>query len=128
ASRKATRAMTARPMKNTSFPRVPVCQPITPIVGPTVPDPAYQSVNAERLSTKPEIQVARSPAAVMPTPVKRSRRLTGLVLTPVLGGAVCSAASVRVLADGSLAAFRACVGRLGAFAGNVRAQRHRRDH
>src|SRR5262249_10616350 len=66
ASRSATSAITARPMKKTSFPSVPVCQPITAIVGPTAPEPAYQSVKTEMLRTRPEIQVARSPTAVAP--------------------------------------------------------------
>jgi hypothetical protein len=53
-------------MKKTSFPSVPVCQPITAIVGPTGPEPAYQSVNAEMLSARPATQVARSPTVVIP--------------------------------------------------------------
>src|SRR3954468_15733574 len=53
----ATSASTASPMKKTSFPSAPVCQPITLVVGPS-PDPTYQPVNAERASTSPETQVS----------------------------------------------------------------------
>src|SRR3954452_7716540 len=79
ASRSATSAITASPMKKTSLPSVPVCQPMTAIVGPTDPDPAYQSVKAETLSTRPATHVARSPAAVMP-PAIALARLKGLAL------------------------------------------------
>jgi hypothetical protein len=60
-----TSASTARPMKKTSFPSTPLCQPITASFTPT-PDPAYQSMNEERARMSPAIQVMRSPAAQRP--------------------------------------------------------------
>ena len=93
--------MTARPMKNTSLPSVPVCQPMTAIVGPLDPDPAYQSVKAETLSTRPATQVARSPTAVM-LPAIAPARPSGLALKLLpLGGSsdstveVCSSSAQR---------------------------------
>ncbi len=62
ASRSATRASTARPMKKTSLPSVPVCQPITLVVGPS-PEPTYQPVKAEIARTRPDTQVSVSPHA-----------------------------------------------------------------
>ncbi len=52
-------------MKNTSFPRMPVCQPITASLTPT-PEPAYQPMNEERASTRPATHVMRSPAPQRP--------------------------------------------------------------
>jgi hypothetical protein len=49
-------------MKKTSLPSVPVCQPITLVVGPS-PEPTYQPVNAEIARTRPETQVRVSPQA-----------------------------------------------------------------
>jgi hypothetical protein len=54
-------AMTARPMTSTIFASVPVCQPMTAIVGSS-PTPTYQPISVDRLSTSPESQVRRSPA------------------------------------------------------------------
>src|SRR5207253_3688883 len=64
-SRRATIASTARPMKKTSLPSAPVCQPITAVVTPW-PPPAYQSVKAERLRSRPESHVSRPPQAQIP--------------------------------------------------------------
>ncbi len=61
ASRSASRISVASPMKKTSFPRAPVCQPVTESVSPSAWLPAYQSVNAETASTSPEIHARRSP-------------------------------------------------------------------
>src|SRR5262249_27021831 len=61
----ATITSTARPRKKTSLPRTPLCQPITASFTPT-PEPAYQPMNEERASTRPAIQVIRSPAAHTP--------------------------------------------------------------
>ena len=44
----------ASPTKKTSLPSVPVCQPVTESVNPFGSVPAYQSVNAESVSTSPE--------------------------------------------------------------------------
>jgi hypothetical protein len=49
-------------MKKTSLPSVPVCQPITLVVGPS-PEPTYQPVKAEIASIKPETHVSVSPKA-----------------------------------------------------------------
>jgi len=57
ASRRITRASTASPITNTSFPRAPVCHPITLVVGPG-PEPTYQSVNAEIARISPDTQVS----------------------------------------------------------------------
>ena len=65
-SRNATIATVASPMKKTSFPISPVCQPITASLTPT-PEPAYQSMKVERARISPEIQVTRSPAAQIPS-------------------------------------------------------------
>ena len=63
-------------MKNTSLPRVPVCQPITASFTPT-PDPAYHPMNEESASTRPATQVmapaggpetARSPPWIVGRP------------------------------------------------------------
>src|SRR4051812_8381389 len=70
ASRAITSSSTARPMKKTSFPRTPVCQPITASLTPT-PEPAYHPMNDESMSTSPATQVTRSPAAQ--TPLGRGR-------------------------------------------------------
>ena len=64
-SRRTTSASTARPMKKTSLPSTPLCQPITASFTPT-PEPAYQSMNEESMSTSPATQVMRSPAAQRP--------------------------------------------------------------
>ena len=40
-------------MKKTSLPRTPVCQPMTLIVRPS-PEPTYQPIRAESMSTSPE--------------------------------------------------------------------------
>ena len=65
-ARNASIATTASPMKNTTFPAVPVCQPITASLTPR-PEPAYQSMNVESARISPEIQAIRSPAAQMPS-------------------------------------------------------------
>ena len=83
-------------MKKTSLPSVPVCHPITAIVGPTDPEPAYQSVKAEMLRTSPEIQVARAPTVVM-LPVSAGVRPAGRRLTP--WGRGSSVATVEVWAS-----------------------------
>ena len=64
-SRSATITSTASPMKKTSLPRMPLCQPITASLTPT-PDPAYQSMNDDSASTSPATHVMRSPAAQRP--------------------------------------------------------------
>src|SRR5205085_8732221 len=56
------------------LPRVPVCQPMTAIVGPTEPEPAYQPVNDESARTRPATQVTCSARAKAPAPAKRSVR------------------------------------------------------
>ena len=61
ASRSASRMSVARPMKKTSLPSAPVCQPVTDRVSPSACVPAYQSVNAEMARTSPAIQASRSP-------------------------------------------------------------------
>ena len=58
-------------MKKISLPSAPVCQPITEIVGPGEPDPAYQSVNAETVSTSAATQVSRPPIAQNPPEGRR---------------------------------------------------------
>jgi hypothetical protein len=60
-SRSATTSRTASPAKKTSLPRVPVCQPITETVTPS-PEPVYQPVNADTVSTTPVSSVSRSPS------------------------------------------------------------------
>jgi len=72
ASRRMTSATTVRPMTNTSFPRTPVCQPITLVVGPG-PEPTYQSVNAEIARISPDTQVS-----VCPRPERSSNERDGL--------------------------------------------------
>src|SRR5262249_41962364 len=94
---RATRAIAASPMKKTSLPNVPVCQPITAIVGPTDPEPAYQSVKAEMLRTSPAIQVARAPTVVM-LPGSAGARPAGFRLTPPSGRG-SSVATVEVWAS-----------------------------
>ncbi len=61
ASRNASRMRVASPMKKTSLPRVPVCQPVTPSVKPFGSVPEYQSVNAEIVRTSPETHARRTP-------------------------------------------------------------------
>ena len=56
----------ARPMKNTSFPIVPVCQPITASLTPS-PEPEYHPMKLDSISTSPETQVTLSPAAQIPS-------------------------------------------------------------
>ena len=53
---------TARPTTNTSFPSVPVCQPITLITIPS-PEPEYQPMKDDSIRTSPETQVMTPPAA-----------------------------------------------------------------
>src|SRR5919204_6839139 len=99
ARRNAARPRTARPTKKTSFPRTPVCQPITASVGPSIgaPDVAYQSVNAESASTRPAIHVSRSPAAQTPAAARGNgaSRRGACSNRPLRGGgegsAVCTA-------------------------------------
>src|SRR5215471_18208590 len=71
ASRKAMIATTAKPMKKTSLPSTPVCQPITASLTPT-PEPAYQPMNDERASTSPDTHVTGSPAAQSPSGAPRT--------------------------------------------------------
>ena len=47
-------------MKKTSFPSVPVCQPMTLVVGPC-PEPTYEPVNDEIARTRPDTQVSSWP-------------------------------------------------------------------
>ena len=61
ASRSASRISAASPMKNTSLPSEPVCQPITESVSPSAWVPEYQSVNEEMARTRPATQARRSP-------------------------------------------------------------------
>jgi hypothetical protein len=53
-------------MKKTSFPSVPVCQPITASLTPT-PEPAYQSMNVDSARMSADSQTIRSPIAQMPS-------------------------------------------------------------
>ncbi len=71
-SRSVTSTSTATPMKKTSFPRVPVCQPITASLIPT-PVPAYHPMNDESASTSPATQVTRSPSANNPLGARSGR-------------------------------------------------------
>ena len=57
----ASRINVARPMKKTSLPRAPACQPVTEYVSPFGCVAAYQSMNGERVSTSPAIQVMTRP-------------------------------------------------------------------
>ena len=52
-------------MKKTSLPITPVCQPVTASVTPS-PDPVYQPMNADSISTSPDTHVTFSPAAHRP--------------------------------------------------------------
>ena len=69
-ARSATSTTMASPMKNTSLPSVPVCQPITASFTPS-PEPEYQPMKLESMSTSPATQVTRSPAAQMPSAAGR---------------------------------------------------------
>src|SRR6059058_5556933 len=53
--RAPTSTTTASPRKKTSLPRTPVCQPVTESETPS-PEPEYQFMNGESMSTSPEIQ------------------------------------------------------------------------
>ncbi len=61
----ATSARISRPTKKTSFPRMPLFQPVTASFTP-VPEPAYQPMKDESMSTRPATQVMRKPAAHRP--------------------------------------------------------------
>ena len=61
ASRSASRISVASPMKKTSLPSAPVCQPVTESTRPSVWPPEYQSVKAETARTSPATQASRSP-------------------------------------------------------------------
>src|SRR6266576_579676 len=73
AARDASRISVASPMKKTSLPRAPVCQPVTASVWPFGSVPVYQSVNAESVSTSPETHASRTPQ-LPATGVARSGR------------------------------------------------------
>ena len=68
--RSPTRASTASPMKKTSLPRTPVCQPITRSSGRR--RSRYQPMRAESVSTSPD--PARQPFAEEPIPASRAGR------------------------------------------------------
>src|SRR5262249_4372135 len=57
-------------MKKTSLPSVPVCQPITASLTPR-PEPEYHPMKLESIRTSPATQVARSPAAQIPSAAGR---------------------------------------------------------
>ncbi len=64
-SRNATTRTTSTPTANTSLPSVPVFQPVTDTVTPSL-GPVYQPVNAETASTNPASRQSRSPMPSIP--------------------------------------------------------------
>ena len=83
----------ASPMKKTSLPTAPVCQPVTASVRPFGSVPAYQSVNAEIVRTSPETHATRTPQ-LPTTGVARSGRggRSGRVRKGRAGSGVCTGA------------------------------------
>src|SRR5581483_705272 len=78
AARAAARQTTARPIRQTSFPSVPLFQPSTETVGPSTDVPEYQPVNADSASTSPATQVKRPPtASTLALACTRASRTTG---------------------------------------------------
>jgi hypothetical protein len=90
ASRRIAITTSASPRKNTSFPIVPVCQPITERVGPSIELPEYQDMNEDSRSTSPATHATRWPADQIP-PAGRSCVSGGRA---VLSGCVGAASSV----------------------------------
>src|SRR5215471_180645 len=93
ASRDDSRISVASPMKKTSLPSVPVCQPVTENVRPLGSVPTYQSVNAEIARTSPEIHASRVPQLSACGVVRSGRggRCSGWVRNGRAGSGVCTA-------------------------------------
>ena len=59
---------TAMPTRRTSFPSVPLFQPVTDRVGPSTDSPEYQLVNDDTASTRPLTHVTSAPTESTPGP------------------------------------------------------------